>query len=137
MTYDELLTLPIKTLLARGQELESERNRLDKWISFAAKEDGKWLIAELQETLDSILAYYGSLPINSPHAAAMLAGNQGRENEVRRFIRKLADSQNLRKEIDTEIEMVLNIVNQRRDADSEPGSFVPASHKPKQEDFDA
>lgn len=136
MTYDELLSLPDKTLHAHGLRLESERNRLDQWVRLADREEGKWLAEELTATLNAIRAYYAAIPINTDYTAAMLAGNQGREAEVVMLIRKLKDSQNLKKDIDTEIEMVLNVVNERRKVGTEPGSFVPASHKPK-EDFNA
>ena len=120
-------------LTQRAIDLENERNALSGWNGLAGSTQGKFLIAQINDKIQVIRGAYSKIPAKVNNVGVLLAGLQGAEALLVEQLDKLTEVQKESKRLDSEIELVLNTINERNNR-SQPTSTSFVAEKAMQKE---
>lgn len=106
--------------------LTSESDNLGEWAKLATGPHGRFLIKELEANLESVRSMYSKIPVSHELAGVMLAGLQGKEENITSILTRLKDSQLYKKTLDEEIDYALQCLKSKKDETSRNISRVVA-----------
>jgi len=115
--YDMLTT---DQLYREAERLTDIQNRAHIWTRVNT-EIGKMVTDELEAELAGIRSMYAEIDSTSDKAAYILAGYQGREATIRSIINRIKKSDWFKKDIDSEVKKILNVIQKRQMAHREVG----------------
>lgn len=77
-------------------------------------EDGKKLVAALREEIEVVRNSYASIVPHEVGSVTVLSGLQAEERILKSLVRRISDSENFSKEVDSEIEYALSLIAEKK-----------------------
>lgn len=92
-----------------------EAENLNRWTALSSSEFGKFLVGELKKELSLVRRMYRRLPVaNHDAVGALLAGLQGKEEDIDLWLQKLDPANEYKKTLDMEVAFAVECLQKRK-----------------------